>query len=103
MTSAEGTNVRKSQKFAVLDGYAKKAENIIQRAGLKRIGLNIRYAGSAERILGVQERKKRRQRVSKILAVPLFWRTAYARTACTVVWEGRRLKPHPILIVWLVC
>ena len=28
MTSAEGPNVRRSQKLAVLDGYAKKAENL---------------------------------------------------------------------------
>jgi hypothetical protein len=26
--SAEGLNVRRSQKFAVLDGYTKKAENL---------------------------------------------------------------------------
>jgi hypothetical protein len=28
MRSSEGPNVRRSQKFAVLDGYAKKAENL---------------------------------------------------------------------------
>ena len=53
----EGPNVRRFLKFEVLDGRAKKAENFSGRLPCKGRGGTPRYAGSAERARGVQERK----------------------------------------------